>query len=497
MTSSTQHYNLTKLDPTESIHSGRGRFASDDRDTIDQALYNAVQHKHVGSTGSNAPATPLTLSLSTTGGTIPAATTVRYKYTFTDPLTGETQASPETVVTTPDPLIAPSAPTASLQSIGGTLEPGQYFYVLTAYQGASTVETKALNPLAILVPAGTSTNEVTLNLPTLPAGATGFNVYRRAPNEARYSFLASTADATYVDGGVVSTSRSIPTHNTTSATNSITVTVGESPASGQTWTLYRSYSADFTSSRLVGLTSVDTTYTDIGANTQSASPPSASITNPSKIQLTGGAEVQGVLPKTMMEGGGVTDLTWNVATSTVVSSTGTDAPLTAATGTNAGLMAAADKTKLDGVEVGATGDMTSAEIKTAYESNVDTNAFTDAEKTKLSGVAAGATAVTAGLTTVAATGPDETLTMVAAPNEGWVEATMDQNCTFTLAGATTGAVYRVRLILTGAFTPTFVNNAATPVPVTWTGGVAPTYAAPTIYEFVTTDGGATIYGSAV
>ena len=35
---------------------------------------------------------------------------------------------------------------------------------------------------------------------------------------------------------------------------------------------------------------------------------------------------------------------------------------------------------------------TAAETKAAYESNPDTNAFTDAEKTKLAGVEAGATA---------------------------------------------------------------------------------------------------------
>ena len=38
------------------------------------------------------------------------------------------------------------------------------------------------------------------------------------------------------------------------------------------------------------------------------------------------------------------------------------------------------------VEDGATADQTNAEIKTAYEANSDTNAFTDAEKTKLSSV---------------------------------------------------------------------------------------------------------------
>jgi hypothetical protein len=49
-----------------------------------------------------------------------------------------------------------------------------------------------------------------------------------------------------------------------------------------------------------------------------------------------------------------------------------------------------DLAKLDGIEDGATGDMTGAEIKAAYEAEANTNAYTDAEKTKLAGVAAGA-----------------------------------------------------------------------------------------------------------
>jgi hypothetical protein len=48
---------------------------------------------------------------------------------------------------------------------------------------------------------------------------------------------------------------------------------------------------------------------------------------------------------------------------------------------------AGDITKLAGIESGATADQTAGEIKTAYESNSDTNAFTDAEKTKLANIA--------------------------------------------------------------------------------------------------------------
>ena len=53
---------------------------------------------------------------------------------------------------------------------------------------------------------------------------------------------------------------------------------------------------------------------------------------------------------------------------------------------------AADGTKLDTIENGATADQTNAEIKTAYEANANTNEFSDAEQTKLAGIETGATA---------------------------------------------------------------------------------------------------------
>jgi hypothetical protein len=49
-----------------------------------------------------------------------------------------------------------------------------------------------------------------------------------------------------------------------------------------------------------------------------------------------------------------------------------------------------NSTKLNGIESGATADQTNAEIKTAYEANVDTNVFSDAEQTKLAGIATSA-----------------------------------------------------------------------------------------------------------
>jgi len=67
-----------------------------------------------------------------------------------------------------------------------------------------------------------------------------------------------------------------------------------------------------------------------------------------------------------------------------------------------GAFANGDKTKLDAIEAGATADQTDAQIKTAYENNSDTNAFTDTEKSKLGNIEASADVTDA--TNVAAAG---------------------------------------------------------------------------------------------
>lgn len=72
------------------------------------------------------------------------------------------------------------------------------------------------------------------------------------------------------------------------------------------------------------------------------------------------------------------------------------------TGTVDGRDVATDGTKLDGIEASATADQTDAEIKTAYENNADTNAFTDADHSKLDGIEASADVTDA--TNVAAAG---------------------------------------------------------------------------------------------
>ena len=64
----------------------------------------------------------------------------------------------------------------------------------------------------------------------------------------------------------------------------------------------------------------------------------------------------------------------------------------ALSGTVDGRDVAADGTKLDGIESGATADQTAAEIRALVESATDSNVFTDADHTKLNSVESGATA---------------------------------------------------------------------------------------------------------
>ncbi len=61
-------------------------------------------------------------------------------------------------------------------------------------------------------------------------------------------------------------------------------------------------------------------------------------------------------------------------------------------GTVDGRDVSADGSKLDGIESGATGDQTNAEIRAAVEAATDSNVFTDADHTKLNGIETGATA---------------------------------------------------------------------------------------------------------
>jgi len=83
-----------------------------------------------------------------------------------------------------------------------------------------------------------------------------------------------------------------------------------------------------------------------------------------------------------VEGGTIDATTINTLTATTIN----------VSGNVDGRDLSVDGLKLDGIEANATADQTDAEIKTAYENNADTNAFTDADHSKLDAIEASATA---------------------------------------------------------------------------------------------------------
>ena len=130
---------------------------------------------------------------------------------------------------------------------------------------------------------------------------------------------------------------------------------------------------------------------------------------------------------------------------------------------------ATDGTKLDGIESGATADQTAAEIKTAYESNADTNAFTDADHSKLDGIEASADVTDTANVTAAGALMDSELTSeasVKALNQG--VATTDSP---TFAGVTAPITGNVTGNLTGNVTGNVTGNLTGDVTGDVTGNV--------------------------
>lgn len=308
MSGQTAHYGLQKLDAGEPFSINGYKYVGVDRDIIDTVLYQgATGHHHDGASGILTP--PLTapvLVLDAATGLIPSGTRVAYKYTYVDSHGNETAPSPETFVNTALGVVVPNAPTISTSNTGGTLLSGNYYYVLSSWETNTHRETRALHPIFITIPITTATNSITLTMPTLPVGGTGFNIYRRAPGDGQYFFLASqTGAGPYTDAGSVAPdcNRTLPSANSTFASNSINVELPAPVPAGYTWRLYRTYiNGNYNNSFLHWVVEesspgvITDEYLDLGYATTKGVPPTSTLTYPSPSKINLATEVQGVLP---------------------------------------------------------------------------------------------------------------------------------------------------------------------------------------------------------
>jgi len=224
-------------------------------------------------------------------------------------------------------------------------------------------------------------------------------------------------------GGVLKTNN---THYTFTSATQITFTSGNEPANGATILIQRdteigSAQVDFTDGSVLTETDLDTNTkqllfgiqeltddyvkrdgtqtikanlvfegaTDDGnettlAITDPTAPRTITLPDRSGTVITSGDT--GTVTSTMIANGTIVDA--DVNASAAISGT----KLQAASTSNPGSMSSSDKTKLDGIETGATADQTAAEIRTLVENATDSNVFTDADHTKLNGIEASATA---------------------------------------------------------------------------------------------------------
>jgi len=303
MTAWTQYFGLIELGTGDNFYANGAQFSTSDRVVIDAVLHlGATAHVHDGASSSASnPSLAPTLVQSATGGNIPAGTTVYYEYTFVNAIGLETAPSSISSITTPAAIASPSAPTVTPTTGTGTLPLGSYQYKLTNYQTISTQETLASSATVSIL---TAEGENVLTW-TNTAGTGGVNIYQLAPGGSQFLWLTSVAygTTTYTDNGGtgVNCNRSTPISNTTNTQNEVALTL-QSPPAGFTTNLYRTYSSGLWGGSQIATGVSGTTYTDTGTSALGYTPPTTSRipSDPPKIILTGGANVTGVLPTSMV-----------------------------------------------------------------------------------------------------------------------------------------------------------------------------------------------------
>jgi len=225
----TTNFGLEKFGAEGRISDNGNKYTLRDRETLDNLLYTLFNHDHRQTSTAQvvAPSQSPALTLSATGGTLPAATDYYYAISFLDQNGNETEVSTSGYIASPPKLTTPPVLLVATADTGGTLSAGTYKYALAHYQTAGG-ETKATNESSVFAATGT-TNENTITLNTLPDDADGWKVYRKAPGEDAF-FLLDTIVGTaadYVDDGTETAdcTKKRRSSNNTNSTNSIVVDI--------------------------------------------------------------------------------------------------------------------------------------------------------------------------------------------------------------------------------------------------------------------------------
>lgn len=215
----------------------------------------ALTHRHDGHAALATPAAAAAVVAVDVGGTLLGSTRLYVGYTALDDNGGETILSPVADATTPPPLAAPGAPVLAVDYAAGELRPGAYRYAISVTDGRggeTLVGTPAEVLLAYGQPAARVTISGLAGL--LDAvGGDGWRLYRSIAG-APWAYLTyGTGDVIVDDGSLcVDCTAMAPSANSTQRTGAITVTVPALPAGATGFRLYASTTPVFTSPSLVG-----------------------------------------------------------------------------------------------------------------------------------------------------------------------------------------------------------------------------------------------------
>jgi hypothetical protein len=232
------------------------KFTGADRILLDRMLNAlATSNRHQRDYQSvNDPATP-TAVVDDDGG-LPAGATYYYVVTYVDADGLESLPSAQVMVTTPVAIPPPDSPTLTDEDgdgvpLGGALEPGLYFYALTALAGD---EESIMGPQVsiTLIDEGSS---VEITLPDPPGVGLDAQIWRMAAADVGWTRIGTTTftgAATFVDDGSVPAnlnsddpSQAPPATNTGQDIYSVTVTLNATDQALATdrditaWRLYR------------------------------------------------------------------------------------------------------------------------------------------------------------------------------------------------------------------------------------------------------------------
>lgn len=281
------------------------QFTNADRLLLDRLLTAMEAHDHGGGARVSDPTAAPTLALDTANGVLPGGKTFYYTTAYVDRYGLETASGPEAAIATPAQVAAPTRPTLTAVTTGGTLTAGLYTYALTFEVGSYETQLGEQNVITLLSDRDT----VQLGLPSMPVGADAIAVWRKGPNDNGFTKIGTSTATTIQDDGTVPSDpcacdpdKLPPTENLTNSTNAVTVTLPNASfvhdaANGiERWRVYRATSSGGYGAKslvaeiadLDGSGLLVTEYVDYGANAADGQPKSQSQTLIPSVGIGGG-----------------------------------------------------------------------------------------------------------------------------------------------------------------------------------------------------------------